>query len=261
MKPTTDAPATDLRTKTAPLDAAPSAEHERLYLPGRSTARSVTPGERLLEVTITTRDRDREGDIVEPSGLDFEAFLQNPVVLWAHDLGAPPVGRVRSVRVLDERVDATVQFADTLQGREVFELYRQGFLNAWSIGFLPRTWQPLPREDEDPRPGFHITAAEVVELSAVPVPANPAALTRALAAGRIVLGEGLRRELDLHEPKPLTPTESATPDAPASLSPRGETRPTRRIAVRTAVRAARGIALGLMRRELLRAAAVARGEL
>jgi hypothetical protein len=137
----------------------------RQYLAALSEPTDAREDKRLISVTITTRERD----LVEPSGLDFSRYLKNPVVRWAHDLSLAPVGRVLSISVLPERVDATVQFANTVQGRECFRLYRERYLNAWSIGFIPRRWEPLEQGGEG---GFHILEAEVVELLAVPVPAN-----------------------------------------------------------------------------------------
>jgi len=42
-------------------------------------------GERALNVTITTNDVDRSGDIVEPKGAKLANFKKNPVVLMAHN--------------------------------------------------------------------------------------------------------------------------------------------------------------------------------
>jgi phage head maturation protease len=141
--------------------------------------------ERTLEVVITTTKRDRDGDIIESRGLDFANFLKNPVVLWAHDMSKPPVGKVLSVKARPSQVDAVVQFAETAFGLEVFKLYAGGYLNAWSIGFLPKRWERIEPNDTTPNMpsellGFHVLEAEVVELSAVPVPANPEALAKAL---------------------------------------------------------------------------------
>lgn len=138
-------------------------------------ALSVDRDTRTLRIIVSTPARDRQGDIVEPDGLDFSAYLDNPVVLWAHDLSRPPIGRILDIDVGTTAVTATVQFAETPFAREVFDLYAEGFLHAWSVGFLPREWERL---DEEDRRGFRILAAEVVEVSAVPVPANPETLTR-----------------------------------------------------------------------------------
>lgn len=137
---------------------------------------------RVLQIVVSTARMDRQGDRIETGGLDFSNYLKNPVVLWAHDLQRPPVGKVLEVSRTADEVRAVVQFADTPFAREVYSLYAGGFLNAWSVGFLPQRWRRL-REEEGG--GYHIQQAEVVEISAVPVPANPEALTKALeqAAG------------------------------------------------------------------------------
>lgn len=140
---------------------------------------SVDEEKRTLEIVLATATRDRQGDVVEPAGLDFGPYLKNPVVLWAHDLARPPVGRILGVTVSGDTAEATVQFADTPFATEVFRLYAKGFLKAWSVGFLPRRWEKLPRE-EGSADGYRVREAEVVEVSAVPVPANRETLTRQL---------------------------------------------------------------------------------
>jgi hypothetical protein len=173
---------------------------------------------------------------------------------------------VRSVTVRADRVDAVVQFADTPTGREIHQLYAEGYLRAWSIGFLPRAWAPLAPETDraadsgaDAPRGFHITAAEVVELSAVPVPANPQALTLALQRGALTLSRPVRTSLEMTGPEAGTPR----PDAAATPAP-AQTAPTRPGASPTLPMAIRTAAARLRRcfaRELLRALREARGEL
>jgi len=135
---------------------------------------SIDTGTGTLEVVFTTSARDRQGDVVDPAGLNFAGFLKNPVVLWAHDQERPPIARVRSVSVQDTDVSAVVEFAATPFAQEVFSLYAEGFLSAWSIGFIAQETEPLEGG------GVHVLQAEVVEISAVPVPANPEALTKHL---------------------------------------------------------------------------------
>ena len=132
---------------------------------------------RTLEVVITTGAPDRQGDILESAGLDFTAYLRNPVVLWAHDMQRPPVGRIIRIVPRADAVEAVVEFADTPFAREVYRLYCGGYLSAWSLGFIPRRWRRLPASEGG---GYHIYEAEVVEVSAVAVPANAQALTKAL---------------------------------------------------------------------------------
>jgi HK97 family phage prohead protease len=224
---------------------------DTLYLPALSEPKKIIEEKRQLGVTITTRERDREGDIVEPSGLNFENFLKNPVVLWAHDTSSTPVGKVCSISVFKDRVDAVVEFADTEHGRECFRLYRDRYLNAWSIGFIPRKWEPLTPTEDDPRKGFHISEAEVIELSAVPVPANPSALTRAFGAGKLELSEKMKKALSVDNIK----------NKKNILEKTGNSGSENKVPVKKAVELACKVAGDMMRRELLRAIAIAKGEL
>lgn len=170
-----------------------------MYYPALAEPSDVNIAERTMSVVITARRQDRDGDVVEPAGLNFSAYLKNPVVLWAHALDSTPVGRTVAVRVEDEQVIATVQFADTDMGRELFDLYRQRYLSGWSIGFIPITTAPL----ESPTGhGVRILTAEVVELSAVPVPSNPDALTRGL-------GQSLRVTAHDHVQTKTSPRHAA----------------------------------------------------
>lgn len=241
---------------------------ERLYLPALSEPVETDEEERILKVTITTRDRDREGDIVEPSGLDFENFLKNPVVLWAHDTTSHPLGRVREITVFEDRVDAIVQFADTEQGHECFILYRDRYLNAWSIGFIPRKWTKLSPTENDPRPGLHITEAEVVELSAVPVPANPGALTRDIKDGTIKISEHMQKALDIDETIEIETESSTNPSEQDGVAmPQQKYEPENVeskkgcIPLHKAIYMARQKTLELIRTELENAIAIAKGRL
>lgn len=152
-------------------------EVEQRRMPARAPVKSVDLETRRMEIVVCTAECDRQGDIVEPEGLDFENFKKNPVVLWAHDQSKPPVGRVVEVTLHADQVCAVIEFAGTEFALEIFNLYAQGYLNAWSIGFIPKRFKKLPKSDGG---GVHVYEAEVVEISAVPVPANAQALTKAL---------------------------------------------------------------------------------
>src|SRR5262249_31954834 len=93
---------------------------------------------------ISTADPDRIGDVVVPRGLrNSDEFLRNPVVLWAHQRSLPPIGSCRRLEVHDDRIVAETQFAKGVPfAEDVFRLYEQGILRAWSIGFLPLRSRP-----------------------------------------------------------------------------------------------------------------------
>lgn len=137
-------------------------------------------------VLISTDDIDRMGDIVEPRGMDIANFRKNPVVLWAHDYALPPIGSAESIKRMEHGILAKVRWASTEFAQQIKLLYDEGHLRAWSVGFIPRAWEPIESKDEDGQPrqtGRRYTKAELLEFSAVPVPANPNALSLALTKG------------------------------------------------------------------------------
>lgn len=171
-----------------------------------------------VDAVMTTAKKDRDGDIVEPGGLDFTSYLTNPVVLWGHNTQSIPIGRAISVRVLGSVVSAKVEFDKGNElARDVFGSIQRGFLRAWSIGFIPKGIEKLPvrrtsgnQDSPTPRQGFRITQAEVVELSAVAIGSNPDALTREL---EMAMTKEFKSDLqDLQ-------TKSAIPHAKHPLAP------------------------------------------
>ena len=142
---------------------------------------SVNSSKMVVQSIISTPTPDRVGDVVLPQGLmNREQFLQNPVVLWAHQRMLPPIGMCQYLDVSSERILAETKFsASSPLAVDLFRLYEEGILRAWSIGFLPRRSTPLPRR------GLLIEQWELLEYSAVPIPENPQALTLAIRKGFI----------------------------------------------------------------------------
>lgn len=119
-----------------------------------------------FEVIATTGGVDRDGESIDPKGWDFSHFMKNPVLLWGHDYTSPPIGVVRELKEQDGKIIASGVFARTQFAQEVRSLYDDGILRTVSVGFIPKD-----------RDGKNITAAELLELSFVPVPANPEAVS------------------------------------------------------------------------------------
>ncbi|RKZ99107.1 MAG: hypothetical protein DRQ46_00325 [Gammaproteobacteria bacterium] len=147
---------------------------------------SINEKDRTMKIIATTSSKDRDGDNVRSDGLIWDAFLKNPVMLWAHDHSIPPIARALNVRVFKNKTELTVQFhEETELAREVWELYKKKYMRAWSIGFIPLEWEEIRAEKENEYGykeilGYDITKAEIVEVSAVPVPANAEALSKSV---------------------------------------------------------------------------------
>lgn len=144
-------------------------------------------GSRALTFTISTEDVDRMGDIIAVNGWDLENFNANPVVLWAHNSRELPIARATKVWKYGKKLKATAEFVPADMpvigplAEAVFQMYQGGFLNATSVGMLPKKWA---WSTDDARPfGIDFQEHELLEFSAVPIPANPNALIGAKAAG------------------------------------------------------------------------------
>lgn len=132
-------------------------------------------GDEVFSIIASTDAIDRQGDSVDQKGWELDNFMNNPVVLWAHDYKSLPIGKVLSAVVVKGKLVAEFMFATEEMNpvaQQVKKLYEGGYLNASSVGFIAKE-----------RKGNSITRSELLELSLVPVPANQEALRVATAKG------------------------------------------------------------------------------
>jgi hypothetical protein len=145
---------------------------------------------RLIEFVITDETIDRMSDKLSIDGWDTESFENNPVVLWAHSHYDPPVGKAVSLDVLKKKkqVRSVAEFTPrelNPLGYMVYQMYVQRFLHAVSVGFQPHEWAFVTESSDAERArrgGIDFLKHELLEYSAVPVPANPNALAVARSA-------------------------------------------------------------------------------
>ena len=151
--------------------------------------------ERTFIATITTESVDRDGDVVIAKGLDFQAYLKNPVVLLGHPFGMDnsfdlPIGKANWIKAKGRKVIAEVTPAPTELGNEIFDLVKGKFLRAVSIGFRSLESGPPTEKELRARPEWagakHIfRKTELVEFSVVNVPSQPEALISAINKGHL----------------------------------------------------------------------------
>lgn len=135
-------------------------------------------GEGKLEAIVSTNDIDRHGEIVDIEGIDIKNYEKNPVVQWAHDYSLPPIAK--TVEIKKEKIGKKIVLRTVMEfaigisdfAKEIYELYKGGFMRAFSIGFIP-----------DEMEGNTYIKSELLEYSAVPIPANPNALLLAKSKG------------------------------------------------------------------------------
>lgn len=155
---------------------------------------------RVIRFTVSTAARDRDGDIVEPGGWDLSQYRRNPIVLWAHDSGRPPIGKATSIELSGGELVADAEFATRETSPfadEIFKLYEGGFLSAVSAGFMPTSREPMLDADGT-FTGFRFMSQVLWEFSAVPIPSNPEALRKAKDGGLSVKGciDWIEKKLD-----------------------------------------------------------------
>ena len=178
MQSYTEAEATVLKWNATGAAEAP---FDKLRDSGNGPTGSGLRAVGALTFVLSTDDVDRHGDVVSADGWRLEAYLQNPVLLWAHDYRHPAIGRAASVWSEPHRLLAKMEFAPSAFAQEVAALYSSGYQWGVSVGFRPIRWE----ERRDARTGTFLglryLEQELLEVSAVPVPANRSALRRGAA--------------------------------------------------------------------------------
>jgi hypothetical protein len=136
-----------------------------------------------VSAIIATGNVDRYGTIIDPRGMVADNFARNPVLLYQHGqdakVGSWPVGRVLQLALRPIGIQADIEFdlasalhgdQQVMIGAELARLYTQGWLRAFSIGFIPL------ESASDSSGALCYTSWELAELSCVAVPGDPGAL-------------------------------------------------------------------------------------
>lgn len=183
-------------------------------------AASIDGDKRTMTVQMSTNSVDRDGEIIEPTAFKdrIKSFMDNPVLLWMHDPFSPPIGKVNDVAFEKNGLVGEVQFrkeGKSPRADEIFSAYEEGVLTSFSIGFRALKIEFSEDEETGKSDPPRITEGELLELSAVTIPANTEAVVkRAQKAATLLEGldqwcehRGLERpnyRLDLGEEKQHT---------------------------------------------------------
>ena len=151
-----------------------------------------TAQEQRISFVLSTDEVDRHGDVISTDGWKLDSYRNNPVFLWAHDYARPVIGRALDTWTDNHRLMARVEFAPTRFAQEVAMLYGAGYQRGVSVGFKPLRYEERRNEKTGAILGIRFLEQELLEASAVPVPANRNALRKALSEAPLV-GEYLRR--------------------------------------------------------------------
>lgn len=164
------------------MSRAPETGLVRRVLAGGTVERTMGDGTVAKAVIASTDDPDRYDDIVDQATWKLDNFRKNPVMPCDHDYDVHKLVCSGDVEVVGGKLTivptvwAEDDYAQMVKGK-----YDAGILRAVSVGFIPGRAIPrsqLPKEDTrySDKWGYVYYDCELLEVSWVVVPANPAAL-------------------------------------------------------------------------------------
>jgi hypothetical protein len=152
-------------------------------------------GERMIRFCASNEEEDRDGDILLAEGCNFKNFAKNPQFLGFHNYHDYPLGTPKKwfIDRATKKVYIDVYFPtiEELSGGKpenasekaklvdtTYHMYKTKMLNAVSVGF--KILEAAKNAASSTMWGQVISKWEIIELSAVPVPANQGALAEAM---------------------------------------------------------------------------------
>ena len=162
---------------------------------------------RIITFDASNETKDRDGEVIKASAWDLTNYLKNPVVQWAHDYTAPPIGKSPGINVFNGVLKLPVEFppAGVYEFADiVYSLAKGGFISAVSVGFIPKEFTRGQKEGD---PSRTYTKVELLEVSIVPVPSNPDAIVSARDAGVITV-----KQFEMLTDKPKTASQGEIKD-------------------------------------------------
>lgn len=124
-----------------------------------------------FKVVASDETTDRVGEVIKVTGRELENYRKNPIILFWHKYSDMDDIIWKATNVYIEWSQLIVEwvFASTYSAQTVRKLYDEWVLKTVSVGFIAK--------ERDANDRNIITRAELLELSFVPVPCNPNALT------------------------------------------------------------------------------------
>lgn len=153
----------------------------------KSETLEVLRDEHAIVHFITTPDKDRGGDTVNPHGMNDEGFAKSPSVWYNHNYvkitpfgyesnpNAVPIGKSLWRKTQKDGVLAKTQFNNLPFSQDIYSLHISKDINTWSIGWLPDEKKNALEYDEQNNL-LKINYWIMTEYSSAPIAMNPNAL-------------------------------------------------------------------------------------
>lgn len=148
---------------------------KKFKLQGSITTKQVAEDTIIIEGYASTTSQDRHGDVIlseawEGNGL--ENFKKNSIILYNHN-HSTPIGMAEDVWVDEKGLGIKAKIVKAVAGN-IFDAIKEGIVKAFSVGFM--VIEADFEENLGKYGGFIIKKAELLEVSAVSVPANQDAI-------------------------------------------------------------------------------------
>lgn len=145
--------------------------------------RSVDDEKKTIRFRVSDATKDRYGESVKQDW-QLGNFKKNPIGIWNHRGGdkiepEDVLAKWDDFETVGEETFATAQFdTENPKAMFVFGQYVRKFLRTVSVGFIPHS---LSFDDDTPV----LEDNELLEISFVPIPANPNAISLGVKSGEI----------------------------------------------------------------------------
>jgi len=137
--------------------------------------RSTEASTQVYTWTISTGATDHMLDQIAVTGWDLSIFNANPIVQYAHNADALPVGRSIWAGIEGGRLKSKMVFASDSFAQRVRKMIDERVMRAASVGFKPGEWEFA--KDPKRQGGINFTRGhQLLEWSICNVPANPQCL-------------------------------------------------------------------------------------
>ncbi len=165
------------------------------------------PGD-VLDMVASDESIDRYNEVIRASGYQLDNYRKNPVIQNSHQYHDLifTIGKAIKTEIQEAKLVQRWEFATGANpfAKIAHALYRDGFLKASSVGFVPMEWED---GNVTTGPSRIFTKQELLEVSAVSIPANPNALALAVRSGTVETAdlrelEKLLQQLCKHQAEP-----------------------------------------------------------
>lgn len=143
-----------------------------------------------FKVVASDETVDRVWESIKIDGRDLKNYFKNPIILFGHKYNDMDdvVWKATKVYVENDQLIVEWIFAGTKSWQQLRQLYEEWILKTVSVWFIVK--------ERDANNSKIITKAELLELSFVPVPCNPNALSLSKDVLDACIENGIIKEID-----------------------------------------------------------------